>query len=406
MGKHASSDKSYAFDIAEQGTRYRFFGWNTLLSDDGTHIQNLRAVLYDRRCNLLPDYPLIPVGLTHDPERTGTLIGITLTWTSWADRVEEIDGKGAEPDYYTLSYKPKGSGAWTEAPDKITSNEFVFGANGQFKPGSEWLFAIKAVVVDPEDNSLYHSGYSKGTECAFANMPDAPTNVKMIADIETGVPDTSYVKFTWTESKYNGGSKILYYLVEIKDAQGTYHGQDASKQFYCTATEVVSSCSVKYSKLNTAPLNIQWGSVVEARVSAVNLAGPSKTQALSSGTDTLKVAPNAVQSIVQQLPRSKYDMTVEWAPLSTLAERGGYDEVTYSLYMSTGDANSFELVESGIVENSYMVRTVELGTTYTFRVEAVAALGLNSPYLESDPILHFSKPDSPIVMIMNVNADI
>jgi hypothetical protein len=99
-------------------------------------------------------------------------------------------------------------------------------------------------------------------------------------------------------------------------------------------------------------------------------------------------------------------MTVEWAPLSTLAERGGYDEVTYSLYMSTGDENSFELMESGITENSYMVRWVELGTTYTFRVEAVAALGLNSPYLESDPIFHFTKPDSPLVMIKNQNTDI
>ena len=104
----------------------------------------------------------------------------------------------------------------------------------------------------------------------------------------------------------------------------------------------------------------------------MNLAGPSKTSALSTGTDTLKTAPYAVQSIVQRLPRSKYDLTVEWQGPTNLNERGGYDTVTYDLYMSVGDSNDYSLLVRDIADSFYTYRDAVLGETYTFRIETVA----------------------------------
>ncbi|XP_038047568.1 titin-like [Patiria miniata] len=294
--------------------------------------------------------PYVSPDAPSTPEVTDTTSrSVSLSWNKPKD-----DGGDKITDYIIEKKEPF-SIRWTEVgrtPDtSLTVNGLKEGEELQFRvtavnkagPGKPSHDTDKIVVKPPYD------------------VPDAPGQ-----PTATDVNSTS-MTVNWTAPKSDGGSRIITYIIEIKEQFSTYWKRVNPHE--------VTSTSFKVSSLKE-------GNSYEFRVSAENKAGVSKPSPVSE-TYTAK-PPYDVPSqpgtpdISNIQPTS---MTLSWAPPTS---DGGSPVTGYIIERCDTASNRWVRVNKYTVKDlSYTVADLREGNEYMFRVSADNAAGVGKLSEES-----------------------
>lgn len=113
-----------------------------------------------------------------------------------------------------------------------------------------------------------------------ARLPETPTGVT------TTIVDRT-VEITWT-APYDGGSPIFEYTVLVRQSDGVTYTQNAVD---CPGTDTVAldtqKCVIPFDSFKAAPYNLEWASIIHAKVRAVTLVGASSYSAIGFGAEIL-----------------------------------------------------------------------------------------------------------------------
>ena len=109
-----------------------------------------------------------------------------------------------------------------------------------------------------------------------AAVPNAPQSVS------TSI-QSSKVRVSWVAPSFNGGSTILEYIIEIKEADNDYSTVTSECDGTNSITIANSYCEIEMNTLTASPFLIAKDSVIIARVSAKNTIGTGATLENSSG---------------------------------------------------------------------------------------------------------------------------
>ena len=153
--------------------------------------------------------------------------------------------------------------------------------------------------------------------------------------------------------------------------------------------------------LRGAPFNLDWGSSISAKVTAINIVGEGPTSLVGNNAviTTNPDEPTLLINVAGTTSSSTIKMS--WtAP----ANVGGTPIIDYRIahkLAADGDETYTNLADS-IAEIFYTTTSLVSGSEYTFKVEARNAFGYSLLYSNTVTILQAQIPDTPVSL---ANAD-
>ena len=204
--------------------------------------------------------------------------------------------------------------------------------------------------------------------------PDAPTDLLL-----SGLTSTSIV-LDWRTPRYNGGSPITDYLIEVSSDGGT------------TWREVPhpAANSIHFSIFGLAP-----GTDYLVRVAAVNIAG--RSDRMQSSFTTLK----SVASAPEGLSQANVDLTTLTLNWNLPATNGGDDITDYVVEVSSdGGTNWTAIAHTPSPVRSFNVNNLTKGKAYKFRVSAVNSLGTGAPSAVLSLTMGVTVPSAPRTLVI------
>ena len=256
---------------------------------------------------------------------------IDLKWTAPGNGGSSITS-------YDLERK-KASGSYTLVSSTIAADAESY-ADSSLAPATAYIYRIRAV------NGVGSGDWSNGVR---ATTPaDVPEVVSTLAATVTSV---TAIDLTWT-APGNGGSAITGYRLERKTASGT----------------VSSSIAADATSHTDSGLNA--GTTYTYRIRAVNGMGNGGWSNEPSAT-TANAAPEAVDDLAATAT-SASAINLTW----TAPGDGGSAITGYRLERKAG-VGGYTLVSLSIAADatSYSDSGLNAGTTYTYRIRAVNAVG-------------------------------
>lgn len=272
---------------------------------------------------------------------------VILNWTAPANG-------GAAITDYVIDYSTNVGATWTtfDHPPSASTSATITGLTN----GLSYIFRVAAV------NSTGTGQYSLYSQAAVpATLPDAPTSVS--ASISG-----SNINLSWTAPSSNGGAAITDYTVQYSSNAGTS---------WTTFSDATSSVT------NTVVTGLALGSTYVFRVAAVNKVGSSVYSA-NSASVFFALIPSAPASI--QAISTNNSIQLSWSTPSA----NGSAIIDFTVQVSANNGSSWTTVSSTHTTNIITISspTVELGSTYIFRVAARNSIGLGSYVTSSQVTLY------------------
>lgn len=262
----------------------------------------------------------------------------------------------------TLTYS---AGYWTGSLTSLStvavisaSSSYSYNFDG-LTNGSTYTFKVAAF------NSAGTGSYSSSTSSVTPyTLPGTPTNVSA-----TAVTNSTTASLTWTAPS-NNGSSITGYSVIATDASGN------------TSTQSTGSSSASYTFTG-----LTVARAYTFTVAATNAAGTGSYSS-SSNSITPYTAPGAPTIGTPSISASSTSATVNWtAPTST----GGSAITGYSIVSSPATTTQ----SAGSSATSMTFTGLTYGTSYTFTVAAVNAIGTGTYSSSSSSITPYTTPGTP-----------
>jgi hypothetical protein len=292
-----------------------------------------------------PDAPTGVQGTPHDKS-------VALTWTAPAN-----DGGGAISGYQVTPYV--NGVAQTPIPTNSTAPSFT--VNG-LTNGTAYTFAVAAI------NS---AGMSPASTRSAAITPVAPTSPGAPSNVQ-GTPRDTTVALTWAAPTSDGGSAITGYRVT------------PSVNGVAQTPVLTGSTSTSYTVTGLTD-----GTAYTFTVAAVNAVGAGAESAASPSytpaAPTVPWAPTNLQGVA-------HDQTVALTWTTPASDDGspitGYQVTPYV----NGTAQT--PIRTNSTSTSFTVTGLTNGTTYTFTVAAINAIGAG-PESTATPTLTPVAPTAP-----------
>lgn len=272
---------------------------------------------------------------------------IILNWTAPANG-------GAVITDYVIDYSTNVGGSWTtfnHPPSAATSATITGLINGL-----SYIFRVAAV------NSTGTGPYSLYSQAAVpATLPDVPSSV-------TATISGTNISLSWLAPAATGGVAVTDYTIQYSSNNGTN---------WTTFGDSVSTATT------TIVTGLSLGSTYIFRVAAVNRVG---TGSYSSNSDPLffALAPSAPTSI--QAISTNNAIQLSWSTPST----NGSSIIDFTIQISSNNGASWTTVSSTTTSNIITISspTVELGSSYIFRVAARNSIALGSYTTSSQVTLY------------------
>ena len=281
-----------------------------------------------------PTAPVAPTGVTGTAGNTE----VSLSWTAPAS-----NGGSAITDY-VIQYSTNGGTSWTPFSDG-TSTATTATVTG-LTNGTAYVF--RAAAVNSVGTGTFSTASAAVTPLAFAG---SPTSV-------SGTPAVGQVNLSWTAPASTGGSAITDYVIQYSTNGGT------SWTPFSDGTSTATTATVT---------GLTNGTAYGFRVAAVNSAGTGLFSAASAS-----VTPGNVPGLPTGVSGRAGDgrVQVSWtAP----ASNGSTAITDYVIQFSTNSGTSWTTFSDGTsTATTAMVTGLTNGTSYTFRVSAVNAVGTSA----------------------------
>jgi hypothetical protein len=153
-------------------------------------------------------------------------------------------------------------------------------------PGTTYKFKVQA------RNSVGLSNYSEDISILAAQVPNQPQ-----APLTSVIGEDVVV--SW-KAPYNGGALVTEYLITIRESDGVTYTEALVGCDGTDPTIVLNrQCSVTINSLTEAPYNLAWGSSIYAKLTAINILGPSQVSSAGNGAKIMRIpdAPLNLQNI-------------------------------------------------------------------------------------------------------------
>jgi hypothetical protein len=196
---------------------------------------------------------------------------------------------------------------------------------------------------------------------------------------------SSQVTISWSPPALNGGT-LQSYVIEIQaTASGAWHLDTTYCDGAAPAVKASQTCVIPQSALtsSTGSFKLTMGELVVARVAAINELGAGPTSPPNTVGASIVTHPAAPSGLTSGAGTSSTVMQLDWAGLTTDAEKGGGAPVTITSYHVDWQAlvTSGPWIELAGFSSAYTATTVSTspslpaqvltpGQTYYFRVRA------------------------------------
>lgn len=262
---------------------------------------------------------------------------VILNWTAPANG-------GAAITDYVIDYSTNVGATWTnfDHPPSTSTSATITGLTN----GLSYIFRVAAV------NSTGTGQYSLYSQAAVpATLSDAPTSVS------ASISGTN-INVSWQSPTFNGGAAITDYVIQYSSNAGT------SWTTFSDATSAVT---------NTVVTGLALGSTYIFRVAAVNKVG-SSVYSVNSSPLFFALVPSAPASI--QAISTNNSIQLSWSTPNA----NGSAIIDFTVQVSANNGSSWTTVSSTHTANIITIGspTVDLGSTYMFRVAARNTIGLGS----------------------------
>ncbi len=276
--------------------------------------------------------PEVPTALAGTP----TNGQVALTWSA-----ASLNGGSAITDYI-VEYKTRAASTWSTFVDgtSTTASATVTGLTN----GTDYMFRVSGV------NAIGRGSVSNIVVSAPSTAPGAPTSLSATGGSAQAV-------LTWTAPVSDGGSDILDYTVQYK--------LSADSEWSTFSDGVSSSTGATVTGLSN-------GETYNFRVYTVTNIGTSSASSTANATTDSTSAPDAPTSL--NATSGNTQVALSWtAPASD----GGSAITDYVVEYNDGGGWS-TFVDGTSTGTSATVTGLSNGTSYTFRVSAVNAIGTGS----------------------------
>jgi len=205
--------------------------------------------------------------------------------------------------------------------------------------GTEYQFRIKAV------NSIGEGAFSD------FSSPIAPSTIPDIPSIVSVIPGYTELTITWSAPIYDGGSSILYYVLNVTGGQ-------------------LADISFNSLQLNTTLTGLTNGVTYNFQVKAGNANGESDWSTIESGIpQAVATAPDP--PTITSIDSGDSLLTINW---STPNNNGS--EILFYTINNTDGYITPDISANGS-SNSIIVPSLNNGWNYNFRIRAQNAIGFS-----------------------------
>lgn len=160
------------------------------------------------------------------------------------------------------------------------------------------------------------------------------------------------------------------------------------------------------SALRAAPFSLGYNTAVVAKVRALNALGWSDWSPESTSTATIQTVPQQMAAVTQGSATSNTQIVIDWTALTTSAQKGGAEILSYNVYWNQGSLVDewVALVgeNSNYLSTSYIVSSgVTEGETYTFKVRAENRWGYGA-FSDITSVLAAAVPTTPATVTTSI----
>lgn len=135
------------------------------------------------------------------------------------------------------------------------------------------------------------SSYSSVTSIKAASEPDQP-NAPTTAISGTGV------HIQWTAPN-DLGESITAYLIEIKDSGGIYRTETSNCNGAVNPVLSALACTIPMTTLSSAPFSLTLGTLIEARVTAINAVGTGLASDPNTSGALIRTVPSQMSAPIK-----------------------------------------------------------------------------------------------------------
>ena len=285
---------------------------------------------------------------------TVSLEQLVVRWTA-----PLTDGGSSVVDYI-IEYSTNAGVSWTLFADNFTPNTSVT-VTGLIN-GTSYIFRVSAV------NGAGTSAVSASSAAAAPGVPSEPCCVD---DAQIG---PGYVAIRWGAPTSNGGSPITNYVIE-------YSVNDGVTWTTWSGWTGVAGCVCANVARTVSPL--ADGVAHRFRVRAQNAIGLSQPSVASdASTPWTPIAPGAPTSLTVIARPGQVDLDWE-EPTSD----GGAFITDYTIQYSTNSGTTWTTFVDGVSTTTFVsMRTLSVGVSHIFRVQATNSAGTGVPTSPTTPI--------------------
>mmetsp|Transcript_4737 Transcript_4737/g.4447 ORF Transcript_4737/g.4447 Transcript_4737/m.4447 type:complete len:466 (-) Transcript_4737:43-1440(-) len=277
---------------------------------------------------------------------TSTAGDVTLTWNAYSATSEY--GYSPVTDYI-VTYQSTSNALTTITITDQTATSYVI--ENLTPAGETFTFTILA-------KNIHGNGVTATTTHALAGT--APATLAKPTLTESGTD----IVITWSPTSDENGAEVTSYVVYVKDESQTSQFIDHTTECN-TRAATDTTCTIPMATFtNAAKLNYAIGTIIEAKVSAVNAIATSTQSPVS--TEVIKAQSAPTVAITGLSATSTVDsITLSWTALSTETAKG-YSEITKHVVTMNGTTREVVIADG----TSTTFTGLTTGATYQFTVAA------------------------------------
>jgi len=319
--------------------------------------------------NSSPDIALVeevPHKPQASPRRDYELSTDSLMQVEW-DALDNPENGGAQILSYQLQYDDASAGSiWTNvigfSDDSVL---LTAGVSDSIQVGKTYLFRYRGKNVHG------WGPYSDSLSLIAAQVADTPDEV-------VTSNEATFVRITWTEPAYNGGTPLLGFRVLIKSKAGDFVEDTDNCDGHDQTTKANLFCLIPMQVLRDDYLLVQGDDVI-ATVEALNAIGYSDPSADNTVIADVRTEPLAPPNPVARVDEGTTDtqIKVSFENLSA-PDNGGSTTTSLNLYWDQGVSNWVPAVGEPpflSLDQTFTVKLLYPGSEYKFKYRAVNLFG-------------------------------